>query len=175
MMRYALCLFALLCGHAVAAGATEPPVIGGLERAGAEKIAGAVLVSELAFAAKGGPDLSAVGARVNGAHLRRYFASPSRVKPGTTMPDLLAHLTEAERADAANALADYLASLGGPHTRPVITAAEVAPDGMSVRLRVRGLMQGHVHDFHLPASKSRERDHLLHDRAYYTLNEIPNT
>ena len=45
---------------------------------------------------------------------------------------------------------------------------------MSVRLRVRGLVQGHVHDFHLPAFKSRDGESLLHDRAYYTLNEIPN-
>ena len=60
------------------------------------------------------------------------------------------------------------------HTRPTITAAEVAPDAMSVRLRVQGLVQGHVHDFHLPAFKSRDGEPLLHDRAYYTLNEIPN-
>ena len=101
------------------------PVIGGLERACAEKIAGTVLVSELgctachgttqaAFAAKTGPDLSAVGARVNGAHLRRFIASPSSVKPGTTMPDVLAHLPEAERVGSANKLAHYLASLGKP-------------------------------------------------------------
>ena len=65
-----------------------------------------------AFAAKPGPDLSAVGARVNGAHLRRFLASPSGVKPGTTMPDVLGHLPEAQRQDAANALAHYLATLG---------------------------------------------------------------
>ncbi|HCN28652.1 MAG TPA: hypothetical protein DIT64_07775, partial [Verrucomicrobiales bacterium] len=59
------------------------------------------------------------------------------------------------------------------HTRPTVTAAEVAPDAMSVRLRVNGLVQGHVHDFHLLDFKSQEGDTLLHDRAYYTLNEIP--
>ncbi len=58
-------------------------------------------------------------------------------------------------------------------THPTITAAEVAPDAMSVRLRVRGLVQGHVHEFHLPNFKSRDGETLLHDRAYYTLNEIP--
>ena len=119
------------------AAAAEPPVIGGLERAGAEKIAGAVLVSELgcvachasgqaSFAAKHGPDLSAVGARVNGAHLRRFIASPSGVKPGTTMPDVLAHLPEAERTGSANELAHYLASLGKPAASalPVAEAVE---------------------------------------------------
>jgi hypothetical protein len=58
-------------------------------------------------------------------------------------------------------------------TTPVVTAAEVAADGMSVRLRVDGLVQGHVHDFHLPSFKSRDGETLLHERAYYTLNEIP--
>ena len=101
----------------------RPPFVAGLDREGTEKFAGAVLVSELgctachpseqnAFAAKPGPDLSAVGARVNGAHLRRFLASPSGVKPGTTMPDVLGHLPEAQRQDAANALAHYLATLG---------------------------------------------------------------
>ncbi|MBX3744931.1 MAG: c-type cytochrome [Verrucomicrobiae bacterium] len=102
-----------------------PPFVAGLERAGTEPIAGAVLVSELgctschaseqqAFVAKPGPDLSAVGARVNAAHLRQFLASPSGVKPGTTMPDVLAHLPEPERDDAANALAHFLATLGRP-------------------------------------------------------------
>lgn len=103
----------------------EPPFVAGLEREGTEPLAGAVLAGELgctachpsgqsAFAAKPGPDLSAIGARANGAHLRRFLAAPSVVKPGTTMPDMLAHLPDAEREDAANALAHYLASLGRP-------------------------------------------------------------
>ena len=101
----------------------QAPFIAGLEREGMELLAGAVLVSELgctschaseqkAFIAKPGPDLSEVGARVNGAHLRRFLTSPSGVKPGTTMPDVLAHLPEAQREDLANALAHYLATLG---------------------------------------------------------------
>lgn len=70
----------------------------------------------------------------------------------------------------------YQQGYGSPevdHTRPTVTTAEVAPDGLSARLRVKGLVQGHVHDFHLPALKSRAGEPLLHDRAYYTLNEIP--
>lgn len=105
--------------------AAEPPLIGGLERANTEKFAGAVLLSELscaachaspqtAFTAKPGPDLSKVGARINGAHLSRFIAIPSAVKPGTTMPDVLGHLPQAQRDAAANALAHYLASLGQP-------------------------------------------------------------
>jgi len=109
----------------VSVAGAEAPVIGGLGRAGTEKITGAVLVSELgcvachsssnaAFAAKPGPDLSAVGARAHGGHLARFIANPSGTKPGTTMPDVLAHLPQAERDTAATALAHFLATLGKP-------------------------------------------------------------
>ncbi|MDB6154496.1 MAG: cytochrome c1 [Chthoniobacteraceae bacterium] len=139
MKQYILCILALAYGHAAAADRAEPPVIGGLERAVAEKIAGAVLVGELgcaachittqaAFAAKSGPDLSAVGARVNAAHLQRFIAGPSDVKPGTTMPDVLAYLPDAERADAAKALAHFLSSLGKP-AASAVPAAEAVERG----------------------------------------------
>ena len=70
----------------------------------------------------------------------------------------------------------YQEGYGSPevdHTRPTVTASEVAPDGLSVRLRIQSLVQGHVHEFHVPALKSRDGEPLLHTRAYYTLNEIP--
>ena len=70
----------------------------------------------------------------------------------------------------------YQEDYGSPevdHTSPEITAVEVAADAGGVRLRVKGLVQGHVHDFHLPDFKSQDGELLLHDRAYYTLNEIP--
>lgn len=70
----------------------------------------------------------------------------------------------------------YQAGYGSPEvdqTKPVVKSAEVANDGMSVRLRIEGLVQGHVHDFHLVDLKSTDGELLLHDRAYYTLNEIP--
>lgn len=140
-------------------------MIGGLERAGAEKFAGAVLVSELgcaachgtaqvAFAPKGGPDLSAVGARVNGAHLRRFIAGPSDVKPGTTMPAVLAHLPDTERVDVANALAHFLASLGKPTTavRPAAEAeAEAVERGRKLYHSV-GCVACHSPETALPGS-----------------------
>ncbi|MGV3533819.1 MAG: c-type cytochrome [Chthoniobacteraceae bacterium] len=128
---------ALLLCPAVATIAAEPPVIGGLASDGSNRFAGAVLVSELgctachvsdqaAFAAKRGPDLATVGARVNGEHLKRFVANPSAVKPGTTMPDVLAHLPEEERAETAEAIAHYLATLGKmePSALPAAEAVE---------------------------------------------------
>ncbi|MFM8617610.1 MAG: c-type cytochrome, partial [Opitutaceae bacterium] len=86
-----------LCG---AGGAS--PVIGGLARSDqlSPGLSGAVLISELGcaachpaaradLAAKPGPDLSTVGARAHGAHLRAFIANPATTKPGTTMPDVL--------------------------------------------------------------------------------------
>jgi mono/diheme cytochrome c family protein len=115
----------------------EQPVVGGLDREGTEKFTGAVLVSELsctachttdlpAFAAKAGPDLSSIGSRAHGAHLQKFLANPASVKPGTTMPDVLGHLPQAQREDAATALAHYLATLGtpSPSNRPAPDAVE---------------------------------------------------
>ena len=94
-----------------------PPFVGGLARheKASPKISGAVLINELScfachassraeFAAKAGPDLSTVGSRVMGEHLRRFIEAPSTTKSGTTMPDVLGHLPAAERASRANAL-----------------------------------------------------------------------
>lgn len=70
----------------------------------------------------------------------------------------------------------YQQGYGSPEvdmTYPEVTSAEVASDRMSVRLRINGLVQGHVHEFHIPQVLSHEGETLLHNRAYYTLNEIP--
>lgn len=118
----------------------ETPFAGGLARneKASPQFAGTVLIGELGctachasdraqFAAKAAPDLSAIGARAMGEHLRRFIAKPSASKPGTTMPDVLDHLPAAERAAAADALAHFLASLGGAPpsvTRPTPEAIE---------------------------------------------------
>ncbi|MFZ9838765.1 MAG: hypothetical protein ACO3JJ_09565 [Opitutaceae bacterium] len=122
----------------LSAAGDASPVIGGLARGDRFEpgFTGTVLVSELGcaachptaradWAAKPGPDLSAVGARVHGAHLRAFIADPAATKPGTTMPDVLGHLPAAERAATADALAHYLASLGGapPTFTPPVPAA----------------------------------------------------
>lgn len=70
----------------------------------------------------------------------------------------------------------YRQGYGSPEvdqTQPTVTKATLDADGFGVTLEVAGLVQGHVHEFHLPALRSSEDEPLLHADAYYTLNEIP--
>lgn len=56
---------------------------------------------------------------------------------------------------------------------PKITVASISEDGKSLRLKVDPLTKGHVHELHAPGLRSADGKPLLHDVAYYTLNEIP--
>ncbi len=56
---------------------------------------------------------------------------------------------------------------------PQITKAVVGKDGKSVRLTFDKVTQGDIHEIHLDGVKSAAGQSLLHDVAYYTLNEIP--
>lgn len=70
----------------------------------------------------------------------------------------------------------YQSSYGSPEvdkTTPTIKNVAVSKDGLSARLIVDGLQEGHVHELHLPGVRSATGQPLLHDAAYYTLNYIP--
>lgn len=70
----------------------------------------------------------------------------------------------------------YRQGYGSPEvdqTTPIATSVVVSKDGLKATVKVSGLVQGHVHDFHLPQMRSVEGETLLHTSAYYTLNEIP--
>lgn len=70
----------------------------------------------------------------------------------------------------------YQAAYGSPevdHTTPVIKAVEVAADGLSARMRIEGLQEGHVHELTAGGVASKDGLKLLHPQAYYTLNYIP--
>ena len=72
----------------------------------------------------------------------------------------------------------YRQGYGSPEvdqTEPTATAASVSEDGLTVQIKVDGLVQGHVHDFFLPNMRSKEDELLLHASAHYTLNEIPKS
>jgi hypothetical protein len=70
----------------------------------------------------------------------------------------------------------YQASYGSPEvdqTECTVEKATVAADGLSVRLIVGPLLRGHVHTINLHGVRSAEDRPLLHNEAYYTMNEIP--
>ena len=70
----------------------------------------------------------------------------------------------------------YRQGYGSPevdhHDVPVISAS-LRAKGTQVQLRSPDRIKGHVHDFDLSALRSFQDKHLVHNRAYYTLNEIP--
>jgi hypothetical protein len=70
----------------------------------------------------------------------------------------------------------YAGFYGSPEvdqTTAKVTKAEVAKDRRSVRLFLEKIEPGHIHDFALPKLRSAAGESLLHERAYYTVNEIP--
>ncbi len=55
-----------------------------------------------------------------------------------------------------------------------IAGVKVAPDGLSVRLVIENLRPYYLHELRLEGIRGQEGVPLLHDRAYYTLNQIPD-
>ena len=54
-----------------------------------------------------------------------------------------------------------------------IISAQVAPDGLSVRLKVADLRELYIHELHADGIRSAAGESLDHADAYYTLNRIP--
>lgn len=73
--------------------------------------------SSLATSLKGAPRLSAVGSRVNPYYFEEFIQHPHRIKPGTTMPDVMHHLADDERQETAQAITHFLVSLGSKSAR----------------------------------------------------------
>ena len=70
----------------------------------------------------------------------------------------------------------YHGGYGSPEvdqTTPRVTKAVVSPDGLSVMLSLDKITEDHIHDFDLAKITSPDGQHLLHNKAYYTVNEIP--
>ncbi|HBV31349.1 MAG TPA: hypothetical protein DEB49_02770, partial [Verrucomicrobiales bacterium] len=119
MNFHVLLVAAFALGQAL--GQAQPVVPGllheqhGLDAAGQ----GRVLIEELrcAWCHKGpvkrklGPDLSAVGARVDAGYLKYFLLDPHTADPGTQMPDILGMVPEDERDTTADVLTYYLKSL----------------------------------------------------------------
>jgi cytochrome c2 len=116
--------------------AVNHPVVAGFERffAAGEKTpteaatGGRLLLGELGCVAchsadgaaakqvtkKQAPILDGVGSRVRLSFIKALLANPQQAKPGTTMPDVLAGLPEAERVSAVESLTHFLATTGAP-------------------------------------------------------------
>ncbi len=70
----------------------------------------------------------------------------------------------------------YARFYGSPEvdqTTATVTKAIVSADGLQVRIYLDKIQEGHIHDFDLAKMMSKDREKLLHKRAYYTVNEIP--
>ena len=70
----------------------------------------------------------------------------------------------------------YSKGYGSPELEnidPEIKVTSVAADGLSLRLKLTPLTKGHVHELDASGLRSTKGLNLLHDTAYYTLNEIP--
>ncbi len=70
----------------------------------------------------------------------------------------------------------YQQGYGSPEvdqTTPRVVQATVSEDRLQVDIKVEGLVQGHVHEFDLEPMRESGGGKLVHQNAYYTLNEIP--
>ncbi|MCX6857445.1 MAG: c-type cytochrome, partial [Verrucomicrobia bacterium] len=67
---------------------------------------------------KKAPRLAQVASRVNPAFIETFIRDPHGTKKGTTMPDVLAKLPEAEKASTATELTHFLLSLQKPDFAP---------------------------------------------------------
>ncbi len=70
----------------------------------------------------------------------------------------------------------YHAGYGSPEvdqTTANVTKAVPSSDGLSVMVHLEKITEDHIHDFDLARMTSKDGEHLLHNKAYYTVNEIP--
>lgn len=82
---------------------------------------------------------------------------------------------------ASYALRSYIYKYQHQYGSPIIelkdlkiSAIDVSADKRSVRLVIDGLRQYYIHEFKLEGIRNESGDPLLHETAYYTLNQIPS-
>ncbi len=70
----------------------------------------------------------------------------------------------------------YHAGYGSPevdHTTARVVRAVPSDDGLTVVLHLDKITEDHIHDFDFSKITAPDGSHLLHSKAYYTVNEIP--
>ncbi|HEY2411599.1 MAG TPA: PA14 domain-containing protein [Pirellulaceae bacterium] len=131
LCRFLMWGFLLSLSAAATSAADAPPRVLGYERVYASPdangvAAGQLLLGELNCTAchaapeaaatqidrKSPPILDTVASRVRLEYLHRFLADPQATKPGTTMPNVLADKSEAERAEIVDTLVHFLARTG---------------------------------------------------------------
>jgi cytochrome c551/c552 len=82
---------------------------------------------------------------------------------------------------ASYALRSYIYKYQHQYGSPIIelkdlkiAAVDVSSDKRKVRLVIDGLRQYYIHEFKLEGIRNEAGDPLLHETAYYTLNQIPS-
>lgn len=81
---------------------------------------------------------------------------------------------------ASYALRSYIYEYHHQYGSPIIQVKDlkikgisVSPDKKSVRISIDGIRQFYIHEFILKGILNEEGEPLLHETAYYTLNQIP--
>jgi hypothetical protein len=108
--------------------------------------------------------------------VREMRARPDGFELKFTAPVDVASAEKADSYSMETYTYYYHAGYGSPEIEQAtqrIESARASADGLSVRLVVKSLVPGHVHELHLPGVRDRSGQKLLHDAAYYTLNQIP--
>jgi hypothetical protein len=70
----------------------------------------------------------------------------------------------------------YHAGYGSPEvdqTTARVIEAVPSEDGLSVLVHLERIVEDHIHDFNLAGIRSQDGRRLVHNKAYYTVNEIP--
>lgn len=70
----------------------------------------------------------------------------------------------------------YQGDYGSPEvdqTTAEVTEAIPSPNGLSVVVLLKQIIEDHIHEFNLAKLTSGDGEPLLHSKAYYTVNEIP--
>ncbi len=141
LSRRAVAALACWLSMVVPSMAEEPagrPIVSGFERFYSEPgkdeaSAGRLLIGELnctschrgedtplaPVARKQAPILDRVGSRIKVDHLRAFLADPHKLKPGTTMPSLMAGLPKEEAEANVDALVHFLATTGSVTEKPI--------------------------------------------------------
>ncbi|MBL9173530.1 MAG: hypothetical protein JNL10_08355 [Verrucomicrobiales bacterium] len=155
-IRRGLAWIALGLGLITVPALTASPIVSGLVRSSLDpETKGLILIEELgcvschsaggtlASRSKKAPRLSDLGDRVHPAFLLQFLRDPHETQPGTTMPDLLAHLDAGDREPTATALSHFLLSGGSGRFTPGAPDAVAARQGFRL-FHGRGCAQCHA-------------------------------